>query len=139
MKFFIKKIMTENEKNIEKALGDLKEWILSLQKQSKTGTLDDKESKLLFEIRDMAKGIKKPVPVPDPQSNPIPKSPPVDYMEMRPADLFPKLGSKRNIMSSEQHMAYDRLLRHFEEEPLSLSWGDVNFLRRLYGTLFYRQ
>jgi len=137
MKFFIKKSMTEEQQAIEKAFSDLEEWILSLQKQSKTGTLGDKESKLLLEIRDMAKGIKKPVPAPDPQSKPIPKSPPVDFMQMGPADLFDKLDGKRDFMTPEQRIGYDKLRSLFKADKFSLPWGAENDLRRMYGTYFY--
>jgi hypothetical protein len=137
MKFFKKPVMTEEQRAIEKAWRDLEEWILSLQKQSKTGTLGDKESKLLLEIRDMAKGIKKSVPAPDPKINPIPKSPPVDYMEMGAKDLFAKLDSKRDLMTPEQRYDYNKLRRLFEEDRLSLPWGAENDLRRMYGTYFY--
>src|ERR1035437_1455283 len=140
MKFFIKKrVMTQHEKDIEKAFRDLEEWILSLQKQSKTGNLGDKESKLLFEISDMAKGIKKPVTAPVPP--PIPK-PVLHPMEMGAGAIFAKLDSKRDVMLVEQRIVYDRFRRSFEEDGhtgFSLSWDHVNFLRRLYATLFYRR
>jgi hypothetical protein len=138
MKFFTKKnVMTEEQQAIEKAFRDLEEWILSLQKQSKTGNLGDKESKLLFEIRDMAKGIKKPVTAPTPHPIPKPVLPP---MEMKAGAIFAKLDSKRDVMSPEQRMGYDRLSRRFEEDNhtgVTLSFDDVSFLRRLYGTLLY--
>ena len=108
MKFFIKKcVMTENEKNIEKAFGD-----------SAAGTVNN---------------VTAPAPPP------IPKLvlPP---MEMGAGALFAKLDSKREVMLWEQRMIYDRLSRRFEEDghtALSLSWDDVNVLRRLYATLFY--
>jgi len=133
--------MTENEKNIEKAFRDLQEWMLPLLKQWKqTRDLSDPQSKLLFEIRDSVAGIKTPVNnVTAPAPHPIPKPVPPP-MEMGAGALFAKLDSRRDVMSVEQRMVYDRFRRHFEEDGhtgLTLSWGDVNFLQRLYATLFY--
>jgi hypothetical protein len=141
MKFFIKKsVMTEeNEKNIEKAFSDLKNWMLPMLKQWKqTRDLSDSQSKLLFEI---VAGIKTPVKNVAPVPPLIPK-PVLHPMEMGAGAIFAKLDSKRDVMLVEQRIVYDRFRRSFEEDGhtgFSLSWDHVNFLRRLYATLFYRR
>ena len=64
----------------------------------------------------------------------------IEPIEMKVGAIFAKLDSKRDVMLWEQRMIYDRFRRHFEEDGhtgVTLSWDDVNFLRRLYGTVFY--
>lgn len=141
MRFFINKSeMTENEKNIEKAFEDIHSWMLPLLNQWKTRRdLSGPQSKLLFEIRDIAAGIKPVNNVTAPAPPPIPK-PVLDPMEMKAGALFAKLNTRRGEMAMEQKMVYDRLLHRFEEDGhsgLTLGWDDVNFLRRLYATLSY--
>ena len=80
---------------------------------------------------------------PAPVSTQPPKSTPApDPFEVGPEILFCKLDAIKDKMTFEQTLAYSRLKRHFEEDHrtgVSITWGEISFLRGLYQTYYYRR